>query len=165
MLASEITERVHARVGLLGNPSDGYHGACKTPIHLCLNAISCAKTCKHDAGISFSLANFWAEVTLRPSLKLTFEMSPVHDLQEFEGLAQFKSHVDGCSYYGGVRLLQATVKVVYDWCLEKMIELPKDRNFTLSYTSNIPRQTGLSGSSAICCAGDPVGKTLTRRAG
>jgi hypothetical protein len=35
-----ITSRVHARVGLLGNPSDGYHG----------------KT------LSFALANFWAEV-------------------------------------------------------------------------------------------------------
>lgn len=35
-----ITSRVHARIGLLGNPSDGYNG----------------KT------ISFALANFWAEV-------------------------------------------------------------------------------------------------------
>jgi hypothetical protein len=35
-----ITSRVHARIGLLGNPSDGYHG----------------KT------VSFALANFYAEV-------------------------------------------------------------------------------------------------------
>ena len=35
-----ITSRVHARIGLLGNPSDGYNG----------------KT------ISFALANFYAEV-------------------------------------------------------------------------------------------------------
>jgi glucuronokinase len=39
---AQITSRVFARIGLLGNPSDGYHG----------------KT------ISFALANFYAEVSI-----------------------------------------------------------------------------------------------------
>lgn len=38
----EIHSRVYSRVGLLGNPSDAYGGRC----------------------ISFSLANFWAEVRI-----------------------------------------------------------------------------------------------------
>lgn len=44
--AELITSRVHARVGLLGNPSDGYNGQT----------------------ISFALANFWAEVCHRRAL-------------------------------------------------------------------------------------------------
>lgn len=54
-------------------------------------------------------------------------------------------------YYGGVRLLMAICKVFYNYCADNKIEL-KDGNFTLSYDTNIPRQTGLSGSSAIVCA-------------
>ena len=43
--ASPITRRAHARVGLVGNPSDGFHG----------------KT------ISVSIENFWAEVSIHES--------------------------------------------------------------------------------------------------
>nr|CAD1817590.1 unnamed protein product [Ananas comosus var. bracteatus] len=45
----------------------------------------------------------------------------------------------------------AICKVFYKYCTESDIELKKG-NFTLSYDTNIPRQTGLSGSSAIVCA-------------
>ena len=54
-------------------------------------------------------------------------------------------------YYGGVRLLKATAKVFFAHCREQGITLPK-RNFTVQYTSNIPRLVGLAGSSAICTA-------------
>lgn len=47
---------------------------------------------------------------------------------------------------------QATAKVFYEWCTSNGVPLPLERNFTLSYDTSIPRQAGLSGSSAICCA-------------
>jgi len=61
-----ITHKAYARVGLLGNPSDVYYG----------------KT------ISFSLANFSATVTLRPSPELVIQPHPVHDLVHFSSLPQ-----------------------------------------------------------------------------
>lgn len=61
---SAITETSYARVGLLGNPSDGYFG----------------KT------ISFSLKNYFAEVTLVPSERISFVAHPIHDPQDFESL-------------------------------------------------------------------------------
>ncbi|KAI3409212.1 uncharacterized protein J3R85_019661, partial [Psidium guajava] len=54
-------------------------------------------------------------------------------------------------YYGGVRLLMALCKVFHSYCKNNNIDLHRG-NFTLSYETNIPRQTGLSGSSAIVCA-------------
>ena len=105
-------------------------------------------------GISFSLANFWAEVRLQPSAKLVFKPHPQHDSYEYDNMGQLKTKLDSCGFYGGIRLLQAMVKAFYEWCLQKRIDLPPDRNFTLSYSTNIPRQAGLSGSSAICCAGE-----------
>jgi glucuronokinase len=54
-------------------------------------------------------------------------------------------------YYGGLRLLKATVKRFYDHCTREGIKL-HERNFTLRYQSNIPSQVGMAGSSAIICA-------------
>jgi glucuronokinase len=45
----------------------------------------------------------------------------------------------------------AICKVFRNYCKENGIQL-HDKNFTLSYDTNIPRQTGLSGSSAIVSA-------------
>jgi len=52
---------------------------------------------------------------------------------------------------GGLRLVQATCKKFYEFCDQRGIALPR-RNFTLSYDTNIPRQVGLAGSSAIVTA-------------
>lgn len=46
---------------------------------------------------------------------------------------------------------QATCKRFLDACEQAQISLPQ-KNFTLSYETYIPRQAGLSGSSAIICA-------------
>lgn len=54
-------------------------------------------------------------------------------------------------YYGGIRLLKATVKRFYDYCRRHDIEL-HDKNFTLQYKSSIPHGVGLAGSSAIITA-------------
>lgn len=47
---------------------------------------------------------------------------------------------------------QAICKIFLEACEKRQIRLPAEKNFTLSYETNIPRQAGLSGSSAIVCA-------------
>ncbi|GAB4848064.1 Glucuronokinase 1 [Ancistrocladus abbreviatus] len=74
-----------------------------------------------------------------------------HDLVHFNSLDHLVNHLGSDGYYGGVCLLMATCKVFCNHCKDNSIEL-KGGNFTLSYDSNIPRQTGLSGSGAIECA-------------
>lgn len=124
-----IEHRAYARVGLLGNPSDVYYGRT----------------------ISFGLANFWATARLRPSEDLVIEPHPYHDLVKFTSLDHLVNRVQNEGYYGGVRLLVATCKMFLKYCHDHKITL-HGHNFTLSYDTNIPRQAGLSGSSAIVCA-------------
>lgn len=124
-----IEHKAYARVGLLGNPSDVYYGRT----------------------ISFSLGNFWASVRLQPSKDLVIVPHPTHDLVQFESLSQMVNRLQAEGYYGGVRLLMAICKVFHNYCRDENISL-REVNFTLSYDTNIPRQTGLSGSSAIVCA-------------
>ena len=50
-----------------------------------------------------------------------------------------------------MRLLMATCKKFVEYCTKNGIALP-NRNFTVSYDTNIPRQVGLAGSSAIVSA-------------
>ena len=54
-------------------------------------------------------------------------------------------------YYGGVRLLKASINRLADYC-ETVGHSLHDENFSITYTSNIPRQVGLAGSSAIVTA-------------
>lgn len=123
-----ITTQAHPRAGLVGNPSDGYFG----------------KT------ISFIVRNFRAQVTLWESPEL--EILPnTRDLSQFAGIEQLAQDVRCHGYYGGIRLLKATVKRFYDYCERLQIKLPP-RNFTLRYDTNIPTQVGLAGSSAIITA-------------
>eukprot|EP00879_Flechtneria_rotunda_P025024 GHRR01026556.1.p1 GENE.GHRR01026556.1~~GHRR01026556.1.p1 ORF type:complete len:305 (+),score=81.79 GHRR01026556.1:33-917(+) len=127
---NSITSRVHARVGLLGNPSDGFFG----------------KT------ISFSLGNFYAEVTLSPQDSVAFEPHPEHDCCHYESLEALANKVATQGYYGGIRLLMAICKRFHEHCTQQQYQLPS-RGFSMRYTTNIPRQAGLSGSSALVCAG------------
>ncbi|XP_062506583.1 uncharacterized protein LOC134183132 [Corticium candelabrum] len=126
---SPIRSKSYARIGLIGNPSDGFYG----------------KT------ISMSISNFWAEVTIVESEKLVLTPHKLNDPTEFGGLSDLHwiSRKEG--YLGGLRLLQATCKKFYEYCASRGIALAK-RNFTLSYETNIPRQVGLAGSSAIVVA-------------
>lgn len=122
--------RVYSRIGLLGNPSDGYNGRC----------------------LSLSLQNFWAEVIIKPASKITFELNPEGDPTQFTDITSFRSHIDGHGYNGGVRLLMSMTRQFLKYCSEHVIPLDPTLKFTLSYSTNIPRQRGLSGSSAIACA-------------
>ncbi|XP_039271048.2 uncharacterized protein LOC120345593 [Styela clava] len=124
-----ITSRAYARIGLMGNPSDGFYG----------------KT------ISLSISNFWADVTIMESEKLVLTPHPLNDPTTFGSLQDLHGISRKEGYLGGLRLLQATCKKFYEYCNDKGIALYK-KNFTLSYDTNIPRQVGLAGSSAIVTA-------------
>lgn len=123
-----IRRRAYARAGLIGNPSDGYHG----------------KT------ISIIVRNFWAEVTLYEwddvELVLTQE-----DRSRFRSVQDLARDVKLHGYYGGVRLVKATIKKFVEYCVRQGLPL-HERNFSIRYQSNIPRQVGLAGSSAIIVA-------------
>ena len=118
----------YARAGLLGNPSDGYFG----------------KT------LSFAMSNFRARVLLYPSGRLEIKPSKV-DLPVFENLDDLYRITRWRGYYGGIRIIQALIVRLVDYCREQGIELP-DRNFTLEYESTVPQRLGLGGSSAIITA-------------
>ncbi|XP_034403875.1 glucuronokinase with putative uridyl pyrophosphorylase [Cyclopterus lumpus] len=124
-----ITCRSFARVGLMGNPSDGFNG----------------KT------IAMSICNFWAEVTLLESQTLVLLPHPLNDPTEFGSLQDLFCISRKEGYLGGLRLLQATCKKFYQFCSKQGLALTK-QNFTLKYDTNIPRQVGLAGSSAIVSA-------------
>jgi len=125
----------HARVGLMGNPSDGFQG----------------KT------LSFLLKNFQAEVILRPleqTTQVVIHPHPVLDPNSFQSLSDLSEKSSRSGFYGGVRLIQASCKVFYELMknggLDSVIE--KSNGFEIFYNTNIPRMVGLSGSSAIVLA-------------
>ena len=118
----------YARAGLLGNPSDGYFG----------------KT------IAFVMSNFRARVLLYPSARLEVKLSKA-DLPVFENLDDLYRTTRWRGYYGGIRIIQALIVRLIDYCRENGIEL-EDRNFTLEYESSVPQRLGLGGSSAIITA-------------
>lgn len=120
-----IRTQAYPRVGLMGNPSDGYFG----------------KT------LAFCFKDFRAQIELWESPEL--ELLPSRrDHSVFDSLAGLADDVRYHGYYGGFRLLKATCKVFMDYCRERNIEIDQ-RNFTLRYASDIPNRVGLAGSSAI----------------
>jgi len=113
----------------MGNPSDIFFG----------KTISCCIT------------NFCAEVTLWQSPTLHILPHPKFDPTEFSSLSDLHDIVTRDGYYGGTRLIYATCKKFREHCEKNNIEFPQ-KNFTVMYDTNIPRQVGLGGSSAISTA-------------
>lgn len=123
-----IRKRAYARAGVVGNPSDGYHG----------------KT------LSISVRNFHAEVVLYEWEDVELILSD-EDQSRFRSVQELARDVKLHGYYGGIRLVKATVKKFVEFCGQQRLPL-HDRNFSLRYHSTIPRQVGLAGSSAIIVA-------------
>ncbi len=121
-------KRAYARAGLLGNPSDGYHG----------------KT------ISISVRNYWAEVVLYEWDTVEIVLAD-DDRAKFESVSELARDVRLHGYYGGIRLIKATIKRFVEHCESRTIAL-HDRKFSIRYQTTIPRQVGLAGSSAIIVA-------------
>jgi glucuronokinase len=74
------------------------------------------------------------------------------DVPVFNSIDDLAEGIKLNGYYGGVRLLKATIMAFYRYCQNKSLTLDK-RNFTISYKSDIPLRLGLAGSSAIITAG------------
>ena len=129
-VAKQITRRAYARVGLVGNPSDGYGGKC----------------------IAASIANYYAESVLMPTpgtSKIKFVPGP-YDGNEYASFEDMATHIEQHGVDGGIRLLKSLCYNIHRYCLDTHQNIDTSRGgFTLSYTSNIPKQTGLSGSSGI----------------
>lgn len=123
-----IRKRAYARAGLIGNPSDGYNG----------------KT------ISIIVRNFWAEVVLYEWDSVDIVLAE-DDRARFSSIHDLAKDVTLHGYYGGIRLIKATIKRFVEYCDARAIKL-HDRNFSVRYETNIPRQVGLAGSSGIIVA-------------
>ena len=123
-----IRKKAFARAGFIGNPSDGYGG----------------KT------ISLPVRRCFAEVTLYEwdNLEIVF---CEHNRYCFRSIDEFVDDVRRHGYYGGIRLIRATIRRFVDYCRTQNLPL-HDQNFSIRYTTNIPRLVGLAGSSAIVTA-------------
>lgn len=120
-----IRKKTYARAGLLGNPSDGYNGRT----------------------IAISVRNFWAEVVLYEWDTLDIVLAQ-NDRNSFNSVFDLANDVKLHGYYGGIRLIKATIKRFVEYCTDQGIRL-HDQNFSIRYGTTIPRQVGMAGSSAI----------------
>ncbi|MGD9200948.1 MAG: GHMP kinase [Chitinispirillia bacterium] len=123
-----IRKQAYARAGLLGNPSDGYNG----------------KT------ISFLIRDFFAEVILYEWDTLDIVMAE-NDKAKFTSIYHLTNDVKQHGYYGGIRLVKAAIKRFAEYCIARNINLHSN-NFSIRYSTTIPRQVGMAGSSAIIVA-------------
>ncbi|MBN1516697.1 GHMP kinase [Candidatus Sumerlaeota bacterium] len=123
-----IETHAHARAGLMGNPSDGYFG----------------KT------LSIPVRNFSARIVLYEWERV--EVLPNRqDHVRFGSLQELASEVGRNGYFGGMPLIAAALKKFHDYCQENDVALPRE-NFSIRYETDVPRQVGMAGSSAIVTA-------------
>jgi glucuronokinase len=118
----------YARAGLVGNPSDGYFG----------KTISCI------------VKNYAARVVVYEWPEVEIILSQ-QDRCRFDRVEDLVEDVKLNGYYGGLRLIKASIKRFAEYCRENNLELGH-QTFSLRYETNIPRQLGLAGSSAIITA-------------
>ena len=123
-----VRKRCFARAGLVGNPSDGYHG----------------KT------ISVIVRDFHAEVVLYEWDEVQIILSD-QDHSRFASVQELARDVQLHGYYGGIRLVKGTIKRFVEYCRREGLKL-HHRNFAVRYHSTVPRQVGLAGSTAIIVA-------------
>jgi len=133
-----IAYTVPSRVGLLGNPSDGYGGRT----------------------VALAVDEFSATVTLEPSDVLEITLCD-EDHPAWESVAALVERVDCHGYLTGQQLLVATVRTFADVASfearsglaeSTMISRFSEATFRLTYETTIPRQVGLAGSSALVIA-------------
>jgi glucuronokinase len=73
------------------------------------------------------------------------------DRLNYQNANELSDDISQFGYYGGVRLLKASIHVFHRYCQAHGIS-QDSKNFQLSYSSNIPNRLGLAGSSAIITA-------------
>ncbi|MEM9564450.1 MAG: hypothetical protein AAGA93_17640 [Actinomycetota bacterium] len=118
-----------ARVGLLGNPSDGYGGRT----------------------LGLAVPAFRATVEVEPADG--FEIVALDDdLPRWDSLADLVDRIDRHGYGTGPQLLAATVRTLAD--VARSVEHRGFERFgcRIHYRTTIPRSVGLAGSSALVVA-------------
>ncbi|HTO55266.1 MAG TPA: GHMP kinase [Myxococcota bacterium] len=141
---SGVRREAYARAGLLGNPSDLFEGRA----------------------IALALANFRATVTIEPAARL--ELVPgADDRIAYPSLREAAEMLDAYGCEDGIRLLRAALRkaVALRGGLGDLSPDDARLRFRMAYTTDIPRQVGLAGSSAIVTAAlralcDWLGHTL-----
>lgn len=124
-----ITGTAPARVGILGNPSDGYGGRT----------------------LSLALTQFEATVRLEPAERLEI-VARTDDEPTWESVGDLVDRVDRHGYGTGPQLLAATIRTFADVAISVDYRGFDRHRFRLSYSTSIPRQVGLGGSSALVVA-------------
>lgn len=124
-----ITRTASARVGILGNPSDGYGGRT----------------------LALAVPQFCATVDLArlEDSSIRIEASD-GDAPEWSGAQDLVDRIDRFGYGTGTQLLAATVRSFID--VAALVGASEPQGFELRYRSAIPRQVGLAGSSALVVA-------------
>lgn len=122
-----IQYSVPARVGLLGNPSDGYGGRT----------------------MALAVAGMAATVSVIED-DLVRISGPNPDLFEFESTQEFARFVDRFGYGNGEQLLAATLRTFLNLADSQRWAVPSGMD--ISFNSRIPRGVGLAGSSALVIA-------------
>ena len=120
-----------ARAGLLGNPGDAYGGKA----------------------IGLAVRNFRACVTIAPADRLTLRPGP-SDRLDFPGLREACGTLRRTGCEDGMRLLRAALSR-FSGQFPELLALPDDDprvRFEMRYETDVPRQVGLAGSSAIITA-------------
>lgn len=124
-----ISAEAPARVGLLGNPSDGYGGRT----------------------LSLAVPRFKAVVTIESAAEIELVPNP-GDLPRWSSLKAMVERVDRNGYGTGPQLLAATIRTFAD-VARSMDRTDLDGlGFRVRYRTSIPRQVGLGGSSALVVA-------------
>ena len=125
-----ITSTVPSRAAVIGNPSDGFNGAT----------------------IALPVWNWYATVDLvqetgREGIVLV--PNEEHDRLRFSEPRELVETIRKEGPHGGLPLLKAALTQFFHYCDENGIDYDSSKSFSLSYDTNIPRQVGLAGSSAI----------------
>ena len=130
--AEAIFCSIPARIGLLGNPSDGYNGQC----------------------ISALARNWRSRCVLTPHENrwdFTISISCGDELLEFKSLADLANNAPDLSEGGLSRLVLGALIHFQEDCVASGLAIEAS-GFKLNLETNIPRQVGLAGSSAVITA-------------
>jgi hypothetical protein len=110
-----LSERCYARIGLMGNPSDGFAG----------------KT------LSFLIRNFVATVLI---MKRNDKEIILKENTSFFGIDHFLSQCQIVGYHSsGLKLIQATCKTFFSFCKNANIDLSLYNGFSMTFSTTIPR--------------------------
>src|SRR4051794_26294513 len=122
--AAVVVRRVPARVGLVGNPSDGYGGAVLGTVVPAIAATVSAERC---AGI---------------------EMCGPAGVEAWPTTTAWRRHVDGHGHVGEQRIIGAALQTLVDH-VGRRGRTTVETAVRLTWSTDIPRSVGLAGSSAL----------------